>query len=282
MNTRRTLQLLTILVLATCTTTAFADTWYVDLDNTSGTEDGTTTSAEVNDWGLYTTDAIQAKMVGDIDFEPFIGGEGATCGPSTLFGQLPGMVGGTEWRTVGLFGYADDISEVDEAFEYISGTEGTISAIRWWGFIQTDEDPSLKTVDKQTISPFPYDITFYEDNDGVPSMSLETVTVYPTVTQSDLILIDAEEEFEFNARRFDVTLDSPLTLPPGTDWIGIRLFRHNQSEGLGIIWLSSAEGDGGSYYRNSVEASTRDFDLSLCLTGEASSGGEVKERVKAR
>ena len=48
-----------------------------------------TTSAEVNDWGLYTSEAIQAKMVGDVDFEPFqgddaVGGGGGSEGEGEL------------------------------------------------------------------------------------------------------------------------------------------------------------------------------------------------------
>ena len=179
------------------------------------------------------------------------GGNINECPPDSIFAQPAGNGWGTGLTSDQAGGYA--------VYEPIF-LNGIIEDLHWWGitFIYTtqwqgcDRDPDV------------YDITFYQDNNGLPGTVVQTYTnVLPTKQDSGM---------QFNGEPiwyYNLDLTPTINWTHGWGWVSI--VGRNAGQGCWFLWLDTADGDGHLALQGPIGGTpgpTEDpHDMSVCVTG---------------
>ncbi len=169
------------------------------------------------------------------------------CPPLSVFGQPPHQPG-QAWELVRSEQGTEHI-----CYENFTLPPTPICALHWWGMLARDWGYGLEDCNE----PQPeFRITFYEDMEGYPGVSLCQHSVTAEVQRTGII-------YGSNELLYFSVAELPSCCEASRGWISI--------EGLGdpdcwFYWLSAREGDGRSY---AVPGGLSDFDLSLCLMESA-------------
>ena len=170
------------------------------------------------------------------------------CPPDTLFGQRP---------TAPQHGWTAGTSEADPGYRRYEGfwdiTE-PICDVHWWG-LSLFHDGTAWQACVDPVNEF--EIIFWTDDGGMPGTPVCTYTVTPTVIATGQFYGSAEYPLYY----YTVDLDPCCEL--GAGFISIQ---GQDSPDCWFLWMSSVDGDGGSWIDDGTGPVEDENDFAFCLT----------------
>lgn len=175
-----------------------------------------------------------------------------TCPGSSIFSQPP--MGPSDPFNSFRSDETNLITVYDNLFQF-SG--GSVFGLRWWGFDLVDDTgfpEGSKNVD--------FEITFYEDESGLPGTQISMETVHPDKTETGVLYMGYAM-----LNRYDCLFDSGLQIPANA-WVSIRALYDPAHPDVVFFWLSSNRGDLRSLQHYGGTFHDLDLDTSVCLLSE--------------
>ncbi|MBI1317517.1 MAG: hypothetical protein GC168_01025 [Candidatus Hydrogenedens sp.] len=139
----------------------------------------------------------------------------------------------------------------ETCFERITGYDGGILGVRWWGSFFDPEDGPCNPVG------VPFVISFYDALGAGPTRLRETFDLVPTVSST------TDNVLGNQTYMFEVTFPKTVFLRGGLGWMQI----YTNAGGCMFHWSNSQQGDNDSAFRTSVlePVQKRPDDLAFCL-----------------
>ncbi len=176
-----------------------------------------------------------------------------TCPDSSIFGQEP--MGPEEPFT----SYRSDQTNLILVYDnLVNFSGGPVFGLRWWGFDLVDDTgfpEGSKDVD--------FEITFYDNDAGIPGNLITMETVHPHKTETGVLYMEYAM-----LNRYECLFDTAVQVPADA-WISIRALYDPGNPDVVFFWLSSIAGDLMSLQHYGGTFHDLDLDTAFCLLGES-------------